>query len=84
MKFNFNKHRSDYISLMNTPYDYGSVMHYGRKAFSVNGQDTMVPKKQGVTIGQRRGFSQIDIKRVNQLYNCQGSKCKQLITSLEF
>ncbi|XP_064648122.1 zinc metalloproteinase nas-15-like [Lineus longissimus] len=73
MRFNFNKHGSNYISLLNTPYDYGSVMQYGRKAFSFNGRDTMVPRRAGVAqLGQRIGFSKLDIERVNKLYSCQG------------
>lgn len=52
------------------PYDYGSVMHYGATAFSKNRQDTIVPKKSGVTIGQRSGFSDLDIKKLNRMYSC--------------
>jgi hypothetical protein len=45
-------------------YDFGSVMHYGRKAFSINGLDTIVAKPgfeafQNV-IGQREGLSDLD------------------------
>jgi hypothetical protein len=68
MSYNFVKHGSDYISLMTTGYDYGSVMHYGAKAFSVNGRDTITPLQRGADIGQRRGFSALDIQRVKKLY----------------
>jgi hypothetical protein len=34
---------------LNIPYDYGSIMHYGKRAFSNNGRDTIVPKKAGVS-----------------------------------
>ncbi|MBB4704376.1 astacin [Sphaerisporangium siamense] len=51
------------------PLDYGSVMLYGRKFFSSNGQDTLVPAIP-VEIGQRRGFSLGDLAAVRTLYQC--------------
>ena len=49
-------------------YDYGSIMHYPRGAFSINGQDTIVPRQPGVTIGQRNGLSWIDRQTIAKLY----------------
>nr|BAJ23943.1 hatching enzyme [Hypomesus nipponensis] len=55
---------------LNTPYDYSSVMHYGKYAFS-RGGDTITPiPDSSVTIGQRVGMGRIDIERVNKLYEC--------------
>jgi hypothetical protein len=48
------------------PYDYGSIMHYPRDAFSENG-DTRVPL-QDVPIGQRDGLSTRDVHGLNVLY----------------
>ncbi|XP_061398643.1 zinc metalloproteinase nas-4-like [Musca vetustissima] len=54
------------------PYDYASVMHYSAKAFSQNGQPTIVAKhpKGNQMMGQRNGFSQLDIDKINRMYNC--------------
>jgi hypothetical protein len=63
---NFQRHVSDGVDVGS--YDYGSLMHYGRKAFSRNGADTITPKRPGVTIGQRSGLSARDIATVRWMY----------------
>ncbi|XP_064182274.1 hatching enzyme 1.2-like isoform X7 [Anguilla rostrata] len=56
---------------LNTPYDYTSIMHYGRTAFSTNGLDTITPvPNPNQSIGQRRSMSKGDILRINKLYSC--------------
>lgn len=61
---NFNKaNNSDDIGA----YDYDSIMHYGRRAFSNNGLDTITPPA-GVTIGNRSGLSAGDIATIQHLY----------------
>ncbi|XP_012671076.2 hatching enzyme 1.2-like [Clupea harengus] len=68
MTYNFDK-----IETLNqgTPYDYDSVMHYHRTAFSKNKEPTMVPiPDPDVEIGKAREMSQNDILRLNRLYNC--------------
>ncbi|KAL9988016.1 hypothetical protein ACROYT_G002411 [Oculina patagonica] len=72
MEFNFNKYGRSTIDSLGTPYDYGSVMHYDSRAFSRNGRPTIVPKQQGVTLGNRRYLSKIDIQQMNLLYKCSG------------
>jgi hypothetical protein len=49
-------------------YDYGSIMHYPRNAFSANGGDTIVPVRPNVRIGQRKALSAGDIAGVRQMY----------------
>ena len=43
----FKKYSHGQIDSLGVIYDYGSVMHYPRWAFSKNGRDTIVPKKAG-------------------------------------
>lgn len=62
---NFNQHITDGDDIGG--YDYGSIMHYPRTAFSRNGQDTIVPLG-GQVIGQRSGLSTSDIAAVRAMY----------------
>ncbi|XP_067270883.1 hatching enzyme 1.2-like [Pseudorasbora parva] len=56
----------------NTSYDYGSIMHYGNTAFSIQPWlETITPiPDETVKIGQRQGMSKTDILRINKLYGC--------------
>jgi hypothetical protein len=66
---NFNQHITDGDDL--GAYDYGSIMHYPRNAFTINGQDTIIPRQAlpaGVTMGQRSGLSAGDIAGVHTMY----------------
>jgi hypothetical protein len=65
MAAQFNQHITDGDDL--GAYDYDSIMHYPRTAFSNNGQDTIVPTNPAV-IGQRNGLSAADIAGVRSLY----------------
>ena len=62
---NFNQRITDGDDV--GPYDYGSVMHYPRNAFSVNGSDTITPVDPTAQIGQRVALSAGDIAAVNSL-----------------
>jgi hypothetical protein len=48
-------------------YDYESIMHYPKDAFSADGKDTIVPKVADVAIGQREKLSAGDIAAVQKL-----------------
>lgn len=66
---NFNQHITDGDDV--GAYDYGSIMHYPRKAFSKNDLDTIVPTNPATaTIGQRNALSAGDIAAANSL--CRG------------
>jgi hypothetical protein len=64
---NFDQHITDGDDI--GAYDYGSIMHYPRKAFSVNGQETITPTNPPTAqIGQRNGLSAGDIAAVLAMY----------------
>ncbi|GBP12079.1 Zinc metalloproteinase nas-15 [Eumeta japonica] len=72
-RHNFRKYNSFAVSDFGVGYDYDSVLHYSRRAFSSNGQDTIVPKESGASIGQRTGMSQKDSDKLNKMYCDAGS-----------
>ncbi|XP_070821460.1 high choriolytic enzyme 2-like isoform X1 [Chaetodon trifascialis] len=56
---------------LGTPYDFNSVMHYGKYAFSRNGQPTILAKSNpNLDFGRATYMSANDIARVNKLYRC--------------
>jgi len=64
-EFNFDKQTANGFDI--GEYDYGSIMHYPKNAFSKNGQDTIVAKG-GQSIGQRSGLSDKDVAGVKKIY----------------
>ena len=70
---NFNTYGFDVITNYEVEYDYGSVMHYSKTAFSRDGSDTIIALKDlnGEVMGQRLRMSNKDIARLNSAY-CGG------------
>ncbi|XP_053381930.1 embryonic protein UVS.2-like [Mercenaria mercenaria] len=69
----FNLQDQKYLDTLGAPYDYGSIMHYGPYIFSKDpSKPTMTPKYDPhVELGQRDGFSKLDIWKINTLYGCK-------------
>ncbi|XP_069092174.1 meprin A subunit alpha [Pleurodeles waltl] len=73
MEHNFNTYNDDFITDLNTPYDYESVMHYGPFSFNKNASAPTITakiKEFDDIIGQRLDFSALDIERLNRMYKC--------------
>ncbi|KAM9196224.1 LOW QUALITY PROTEIN: meprin A subunit alpha-like [Mergus octosetaceus] len=70
---NFLKYDDSFITDLNTPYDYESVMHYAPYSFNKNDSiptiTTKIPAFNDI-IGQRLDLSAIDLERLNRMYNC--------------
>jgi hypothetical protein len=71
-KHNFEWYGYNEITHFGVPYDYGSVMHYPRVSFSIDGKsETIIPiKNRTAVIGQRVRLSEGDILKVNRMYGC--------------
>uniref|UniRef100_A0A672G4B0 Metalloendopeptidase n=1 Tax=Salarias fasciatus TaxID=181472 RepID=A0A672G4B0_SALFA len=68
--YNFDKQDTNNLGVS---YDYGSIMHYGKTAFSIDGyMETITPiPDPSVNIGQQKDFSKLDIEKLNKLYSCE-------------
>ncbi|XP_031558696.1 uncharacterized protein LOC116295106 [Actinia tenebrosa] len=72
----FSKYDWNSIDAMGQLYDYESIMHYDRTAFTKNGKPTIVAignenKKFGT---QNHRLSEADIIEINALYDCKTKK----------
>ncbi|XP_037652309.1 low choriolytic enzyme-like [Sebastes umbrosus] len=66
---NFKRQKTNNLK---TSYDFNSIMHYSKYAFSKNGQPTIVAKRNpDQVLGRAKEMSQTDILRVNKLYRCR-------------
>jgi hypothetical protein len=62
---NFDQHITDGDDVGH--YDFGSIMHYDRFAFSKNNEPT-IETLNGESIGQRNGLSDGDVQAINFMY----------------
>lgn len=69
-EYNFAMYTNNYVTAFGQDYDYKSIMHYGAYAFTKNGLKTIEVTKGSQTIGQRSALSDLDIKKVNIMYDC--------------
>uniref|UniRef100_A0A3Q3AUC1 Metalloendopeptidase n=1 Tax=Kryptolebias marmoratus TaxID=37003 RepID=A0A3Q3AUC1_KRYMA len=65
---NFKKEQTNNLG---TPYDFYSIMHYGKYDFSINGQPTIFARADPYfDWGHAKHMSSNDINRINKLYEC--------------
>ena len=76
----FKKQSYSSVDSLGTAYDYQSMMHYNWNAFGRQNGDfglqtirTKDRSKQWL-LGQRDGFSKIDVIQINKLYQCRGMR----------
>jgi len=75
MLYNFDKYSTSQIDYRGESYDYRSIMHYGKTAFSSNGQITIQPKDNSVinVIGNAQKLSGSDARVVKAMYGCRAN-----------
>ena len=79
-EFNFDKVGASGSDI--GPYNYSSIMHYGKTAFSKNNLDTISPLG-GQSIGQRNGLDAGDSAALNTLYASDLSITSQISPNLQ-
>lgn len=69
---NFDKYSNAMVTNFGYKYDYDSIMHYGPKEFSTNGQPVIIARLSGAeNMGQRKELSKTDIAKINKMYDCK-------------
>ncbi|XP_047101530.1 zinc metalloproteinase nas-13-like [Schistocerca piceifrons] len=66
----FTKLKPEDVTDYGVEYDYYSIMHASRKAFSKNNRSTIETIDEFAVIGQRQKLSKADIVKVNRHYKC--------------
>jgi len=83
MLYNFDKYSTREINSRNFKYDYYSIMHYGKTAFSRNGQITIQPNDRNMenVIGNQEKLSTSDSGVVDKMYRGECDKRGDRITT---
>lgn len=69
--YNFNRYSHEHADVLGVGYDYNTIMHYGKYAFSMNGKVTMqAVGNSDLQLGQMNTLDATDIIQINALYNC--------------
>lgn len=76
MRDQFTRHLSYDATIQNTPYDYLSIMHYGKTAFSNNGLNTIEAKFDPNQPLGGKELTQLDAEEINRMYQCEKSRSK--------
>ncbi|XP_050408798.1 blastula protease 10 [Patella vulgata] len=68
----FDKYPDGTITTYGEPYDFGSIMHYSSTAYTKNGHITVKTHDPHIqmTIGQRDAPSFLDLRLINDIYDC--------------
>lgn len=69
-KHNFRKYGHSNIDSLGVPYDYGSIMHYGKRDFARWPWQITIKTKDSSEIGQRSHLSPLDVKQMRMYYKC--------------
>ncbi|KAK3737748.1 hypothetical protein QZH41_017206, partial [Actinostola sp. cb2023] len=71
-EYNFERHDIGSVDSLGLPYDYESIMHYGKKTFTRNGGNTLeiIGNPQGKLGRSGSSFSAYDKTAINALYEC--------------
>ena len=78
-KVNFEKQKS--INSLGSNYDWKSIMHYGRKAFSKNDQPTIVLKSNPDEELGGLNLTDSDVYQIKKLYECPDNAVTTAVTS---
>ncbi|XP_076326092.1 zinc metalloproteinase nas-7-like [Tachypleus tridentatus] len=72
MRHNFWKSDPHKVTTLNLSYDYQSILHYRPQAFAIDkSMKSILPVgNQTIKIGMGRTLSELDVEKVNKLYQC--------------
>ena len=70
--YNFDESERGASDTFGMPYDYNSIMHYTRTAWTKNGRNTMEAKNDpNLKLGGTK-LTKYDILKLNLMYHCHG------------
>lgn len=80
---NFASYSHGKVDTLNAPYDKHSILHYGNKAFTKNGGNTVESLDNPNEELGKEQLSIIDIYQLNKLYGCYKATCFDKYKSCE-